>query len=106
MRRTTMSLVAVAALAVAAVAGAQPEDRRSVPTGASATDPCANLTGGRVAGPQGVSPGYDPRVPMPSGATSMTGVAPPGRDPLRTELPAPASTAEQAHQDCLRRTGR
>ncbi|MBM4443578.1 MAG: hypothetical protein FJ027_24500, partial [Candidatus Rokubacteria bacterium] len=70
-------------------------------------DPCgpsAATNRGVVAGP--VTPGFDPRVPAPQGATSFTGIAPPSRDPSR-QVPLPAPNADTAYQqDCVRPAGR
>jgi hypothetical protein len=89
MRILVVTLAAVLALPVLAVdATAQPEDRRRAPTaGSTSVDPCAEVSGDRGRGPDSGWPGFDPRLPAPAGATSFTGVAPPGRDPSRTLQP-------------------
>jgi hypothetical protein len=101
MRATTLALLAV--LSLPAIAAAQAEDRQRTPTteAAAAADPCASAMD-RSRGPSGAWPGFDPRVPMPAGATSFTGIAPPTRDPSRDNLPAPGAT-DMTYQDCRRR---
>jgi hypothetical protein len=103
MRAPTLALLAV--LALPAIAGAQAEDRQRTPTAeaAAAADPCANSME-RSRGPRATWPGFDPRLPMPAGATSFTGIAPPARDPSRDNLQAPGPT-DMAYQDCRGRTG-
>jgi hypothetical protein len=86
MRLVPVTLVIVAAVGAAQVAAAQPEDRRQSVTGP--VDP--NVTDTRDRGPSSTWPGFDSRVPMPRGATSHTGVAPPGRDPSSNWLPGPS----------------
>jgi hypothetical protein len=80
----TLVAVALATLALPAFVAAQPEDRQRAPTGAAASasvDPCADAARDYARGPSTTWPGFDPRVPAPAGATSFTGIAPPGRDP-------------------------
>ena len=86
---------------------AQPEDRRRAPTAeaAAAADPCAQFGAQRPAAPSASTPGFDPRAPVPQGATTFTGIAPPSRDPSR-QLPLPPPSADTAYQDCQRRLGR
>lgn len=105
MRVPTLALLAV--LSLPALAAAQPEDRQRSPTGqaaAAAADPCAAAMD-RSRGPRTGWPGFDPRVPMPPGATSFTGIATATRDPSRENLPAPGST-DLSYEDCRRRIGR
>ena len=99
MRGTTLAMLAVLALPL--VANAQPEDRRRTPTAEPAADPCASYLD-RGQAPRATWPGFDPRLPMPSGATSFTGVAPTTRDPSREGLQAPGPT-DVTYQDCRRR---
>lgn len=98
MRIALVALVTVAALGAAHVAAAQPEDRRRSITGP--VDP--NVTDTRDRGPSATWPGFDPRVPMPRGATSYTGVAPPSRDSSSAWLPGPGSSADQPYRDAPR----
>ncbi|HYE92677.1 MAG TPA: hypothetical protein VEA38_16725 [Terriglobales bacterium] len=109
MRIATAALLASLVL-TPVVAQAQAEDRRRAPTseaaaaaGSASADPCgpsAAMNRGLVAGP--VTPGFDPRMPAPQGATSFTGIAPPSRDPSR-QVPLPAPNADVAYQqDCVR----
>jgi hypothetical protein len=91
-------------LALPALAEAQPEDRQRVPTAPAAADPCAEAFSERGPGPQPAWPGFDPRVPMPRGATSFTGAAPATRDPSRS-FPAPPGPTDLTYQDCRRRQG-
>ena len=88
MRLAFAALLTVAAVGVAHVADAQPEDRRRSISGP--VDPNAVDTS-RDRGPSSAWPGFDPRVPMPRGATSHTGVAPLGRDPSSAWVPGPGS---------------
>jgi hypothetical protein len=101
----TLLVALVAALALPALAMAQPEDRQRQPTGGLASvDPCASAgTERSVAEPRW--PGFDPRVPAPAGATPFTGIAPPGRDPSRG-WPDPPALPDQAYQACVRRQNR
>ena len=100
--------VVVAALAILALPGvvlAQPEDRLRAPTGGLASaDPCANVIAERPRGAEPTWSGFDPRSAAPSGATSVTSIAPLGRDPSR-ELPQ-ASLPDQAYQACRQRLNR
>ena len=79
------AVLAIAILALPTVVFAQAEDRRREPTAGSPTsaDPCADLSAERMRGPDTTWPGFDPRLPVPAGATSFTGIAPLGRDPSR-----------------------
>jgi hypothetical protein len=106
MRFIAATLIAVAALAPALPADAQPEDRRRAPTaaGSASFDPCVDAAQERPPISGRVAPGFDPRAPAPAGATSFTGIAPPSRDPSRDRLPPP--TADTAYRDCMRRLGR
>lgn len=97
-----ITLAVLAVLALPMVASAQPEDRQRTPTAEPAADPCANATMDRSRGPRTTWPGFDPRMPMPAGATSFTGIAPPTRDPSREGLPPPGPT-DVTYQDCRRR---
>jgi hypothetical protein len=103
MRAAYIALIALAVLGASEIAGAQPEDRKRVPTTSATVDPCADLSADRRGGPSDGWPGIDPRLPAPQGATSFTGIAPPGRDPSR-DIPRPAPT-DQAYQECRRRMG-
>ncbi len=99
-------VLALAVLAVPTVVLAQPEDRRVAPTAPSSTsDPCANVIADRPRGPETTWPGFDPRVPAPPGATSFTGIAPPGRDLSRT-LGEQPQLPDQAYDACRGRTSR
>jgi len=98
MRVVLVALITVAVVGAAHVAGAQPEDRRRSVTGP--VDP--NVTDTRDRGPSATWPGFDSRVPMPRGATSHTGVAPPGRDPSSTWLPGPSSPGDVPYRDAPR----
>jgi hypothetical protein len=103
--RITM-LTAVALVVLPTVAFAQPEDRRRSPTTeAAAADPCADAAQTRPVVPSATAPGFDPRAPVPQGATPFTGIAPPSRDPSR-QVPLPPPSADTAYQDCQRRLGR
>ena len=103
MRATTLALLGL--LTLPAIAAAQPEDRQRAPTAeaSAAADPCASSMD--RSGPRTGWPGFDPRLPMPTGATSFTGILPPTRDPSRENLPAPGST-DMTYQDCRQRMGR
>jgi hypothetical protein len=94
--------VTLITLAAAGIAGAQPEDRERVPTASPSASPCIDANSPQTRGPQPTWPGFDPRLPAPTGATSFTGVAPMGRDPSRgsPDLPLPP---HQASDDCVRR---
>jgi len=100
----TLAAVVLLGVALPAIATAQPEDRRRAPTGGGTVtaDPCAvDAAGERMRAPSTASPAYDPRVPMPAGATSFTGVAPPGIDPSRNGLQAPQpDQSAQSAQPC------
>ena len=100
MRTATLAVLAV--LSLPAIAAAQAEYRPRTPTNepaaAPAADPCATAID-RSRGPSGAWPGFDPRVPMPAGATSFTGIAPVTRDPSRENLPAPTPT-DAMYQEC------
>lgn len=98
MRLIFAALVTVAAVGTAHIADAQPEDRRRSVTGP--VDPNAIDT--RERGPSATWPGFNPRVPMPRGATSHTGVAPPSRDPSSAWAPGPGSPADQPYRDAPR----
>src|ERR1051325_4606051 len=96
---------ALALVALPGVVMAQPEDRRREPTAPSASvDPCANVVAERPRGPETTWPGFAPRLPAPTGATSFTGIAPPGRDPSRG-FPQPPQP-DQAYDACARRMNR
>jgi hypothetical protein len=95
------TIVVLALLALPAVASAQPEDRQRTPTAEPATDPCLSAMD-RSRGPRTSWPGFDPRMPMPAGATSFTGMAPAIRDPSREGLQPPGPT-DVTYQDCRRR---
>jgi hypothetical protein len=99
--KTTLAVLAL--LVVPVTVAAQAEDRQRTPTAEAAPDPCAASTD-RARGPRTTWPGFDPRLPMPSGATSFTGIAPPTRDPSREGLQAPGPT-DVTYQDCRRRLG-
>jgi hypothetical protein len=103
MRATTLALLAV--LLLPAIAAAQAEDRQRAPTAeaANAADPCATAMD-RSRGPRAGWPGFDARLPMPTGATSFTGIAPATRDPSRENLQAP-SPNDLSYEDCRRRMG-
>jgi hypothetical protein len=104
-----MRIAALAALAlvlVPSLAFAQPEDRRRSPTAEAATgDPCASAADQRPVVPSASPPGFDPRAPVPAGATPFTGIALPSRDPSR-QIPLPPPSADTAYQDCRRQLGR
>jgi hypothetical protein len=102
MRAIPLALVALLALPV--VAAAQAEDRQRAPTAEAAADPCAASAADRAAGPRPSWPGFDPRLPMPSGATSFTGIAPTMRDPSR-DISMPPGPTDVTYQDCRRRVG-
>jgi hypothetical protein len=91
MRLVLPALLVIAAVGAAHVADAQPEDRRRTITGP--VDPNV-VEDPRDRGPSATWPGYNPRIPMPRGATSHTGVAPPARDPSWSSLPAAGSPAD------------
>lgn len=96
-----LALTAVVLPALAAPALAQPEDRRRSPTAPSASvETCYDGADDRLRTPSASWPGFDPRVPAPAGATSFTGIAPPGRDPSRgfPEPPQPNVTAQACTQ--------
>ena len=102
----TPVIAALALVLVPSLVFAQPEDRRRSPTAeAAAADPCADFAQQRPAVPSTSAPGFDPRAPVPQGATTFTGIAPAGRDPSR-QLPLPPPAADTAYQDCQRRLGR
>jgi len=99
----TLLVLALATLALPALVSAQPEDRRRSPTAApsASVDPCVD--GGandRMRAPSATWPGFDPRAPLPAGATSYTGIAPPGRDPSLgfPQPPQPGVTAQACTQ--------
>ena len=99
------AVVLLALLALPSVVLAQAEDRRRSPTAESASaDPCANLSVERPRGPDTTWPGFDPRLTAPAGATSFTGIAPPGRDPSRgfPQLPQP----DLAYENCRKSMSR
>ena len=99
MRLVLPALIAVAAVGAAHVADAQPEDRRRSVTGP--VDPnVVDSTQDR--GPSTTWPGYNSRIPMPRGATSHTGVAPPSRDPSSAWFQSPGSPADLPYRDAPR----
>jgi hypothetical protein len=94
----------------AAIAAAQPEDRQREPTASASVDPCARF--GFVREQGGTTwPGFDPRIPVPRGATSFTGVGRPTRE-IASGLPPPVaptgplSPTDPVYQECLRRRDR
>jgi hypothetical protein len=97
--KTTLAVLVFLAL----LAAAQPEDRQRTPTAEAPTDPCVSATD-RARGPRTSWPGFDPRMPMPAGATTFTGIVPPTRDPSREGLQPPGPT-DVTYQDCRRRLG-
>jgi hypothetical protein len=97
--------LAMFTLALPALSVAQPEDRRRTPTGGPATvEQCPDIGSERLRASQGTWPGFDPRLPAPSGATSFTGIAPPSRDPSRG-FPQPPQP-DQAYDPCPPRATR
>jgi hypothetical protein len=106
----TLFVLALAVIAVPAVVAAQPEDRRRAPTAPAPTtataDPCADaVAADRMRGPSAAWPGFDPRAPLPAGATAWTGAAPPGRDPSRG-FPQPPQPDQAYQTSCPPRLSR
>jgi hypothetical protein len=91
MRLILPALLVVSAVGAAHVADAQPEDRRRTISGP--VDPNV-VDDTRDRAPSTTWPGYNPRIPMPRGATSHTGVAPAVRDPSSSALSPGAAPAD------------